>query len=213
MRKNWEKWVLVGLVAASVVLAVCLYGVMPEKMVTHWGISGQPDGWMSKFWGLAMFPLLNIFMLAVYFIVPIVEPKKENFAQFRGEYDKLMLLVFGVLNYIFVLSYLYNLGVVFDMGKMIMPGLGVMFIVIGSMLSKVKQNYMVGIRTPWTLASEKVWKKTHALGGKLFMVSGGLTLLAVFLPSNWGFWIAIGSILAVSLAVMVYSWIEFKKES
>lgn len=193
----------------SVVLAVVLYGTMPEMMVTHWGLYGQPNGWMSRFWGMAMLPIINLLMLGIYFFVPRFEPKKENLEGFRKEYDRLMFWIFVILNYIFVLSYLFNLGVVFDMGKMIMPGLGVLYIVIGATLPKAKQNYMVGIRTPWTLASETVWKKTHQLGGKLFIASGILTLLAVFISSEWGFVISIGSVLLSSLIVMVFSWKEY----
>ena len=209
MKRNWEKLFLISLTLASIILAVCLYGVMPERMVTHWGLYGQPDGWMSKFWGLAMFPLINLFMLGMYFFVPKFEPKKENLASFRKEYDRLMLWIFLALNYIVVLSYLFNLGVVFDMGRMIMPALGVMYIAIGVILPKSKQNFMVGIRTPWTLSSEKVWNKTHVLGGKLFVASGIVTILAILLPIMWGFIVSIGSVLLSSALVMIYSWKEY----
>lgn len=213
MRKNWEKWLLVVITGASVFLAAALYWMMPEKMITHWGIYGQPDGWMNKFWGMAMFPMLNIFMLGVYFFVPKFEPKKENLADFRKEYDRLMLWIFGVLNYIFVLSFLYNLGVIFDMGRMVMSGLGIMYIAIGTIMPKTKQNFMVGIRTPWTLASERVWEKTHELGGRLFVISGVLTLFSIFLPSMWGFAVSIGLVLLSSLVVMIYSWKEYHVSS
>jgi len=192
-------------------MAIGLFQIMPDRMITHWGIDGQPNGWMSKFWGLAMFPLINIFMLGVYFFVPKFEPKKDNLAHFRNDYDELILWIFGVLNYIFVLSYLYNLGFVFDMGKMIMPGLGVLYIAIGRILPKAKQNYMVGIRTPWTLSNEAVWNKTHRLGGKLFIVSGVVSLLAVWLPNKWGFVMSVGSIILASLIVMIYSWKEYER--
>lgn len=209
MRKNRKKWILILMTGVSMVLAVALYGMMPDMMVTHWGFYGQPNGWMSRFWGMAMLPIINILMLGIYFFVPRFEPNKDNIASFRKDYDRLMLWIFGVINYIFVLSFMYNLGVVFDMGKMIMPGLGILYIIIGTTLPKTKQNYMVGIRTPWTLASEMVWKKSHQLGGKLFIISGLLTLLAIFFPSEWGFFVSIGSVLLSSLIVVVYSWKEY----
>jgi len=202
---------MICLTLFSVIMAIGLFQIMPDRMITHWGIDGQPNGWMSKFWGLAMFPLINIFMLGVYFFVPKFEPKKDNLAHFRNDYDELILWIFGVLNYIFVLSYLYNLGFVFDMGKMIMPGLGVLYIAIGRILPKAKQNYMVGIRTPWTLSNEAVWNKTHRLGGKLFIASGVVSLLAVWLPNKWGFVMSVGSIILASLIVMIYSWKEYER--
>ncbi len=212
MKNDWEKKVLVVIVLASVILAVGSYGLMPDLMVTHWGIYGEPNGWMGRFWGVAMFPLMNILMLGLYFFVLKFEPKQENLNSFRKEYDKLILWIVGILNYIFVLSFVYNLGIKFDMGKMVMPALGLLYIAMGTILPKAKQNFMVGIKTPWTLASEKVWKKTHVLGGKLFMVSGVLSILAVFLPSVWGFYVVIGSVMITTLIVMLYSWREYRRE-
>lgn len=208
-RKSYAKSLLLAITILSVLLAVVIYGMMPEKMVTHWGIYGEPNGWMGRLWGVASLPLINLFMLAIYFFVPKFEPKKENLAGFRSEYDKLMLWIFMILNYIFVLCFLYNLGIIFDMGRMVMPAIGVMYIVIGVIMPKTKQNYMVGIRTPWTLASERVWKRTHEFGGKLFVISGIATALAIFLPSMWGFVVLIGSVILSTIMVMFYSWKEY----
>lgn len=203
---------MILMVVFSVVLAVALYSVMPEKMVTHWGLYGQPDGWMGKFWGLAMFPLINTLMLLMFVLVPLIEPKKENISKFRSDYDRLIVWISMILNYIFILSVFYNLGIIFDMGRWVMPGIGALYVGIGSVLPRAKQNYSVGIRTPWTLASDSVWKKTHELGGKLFVVSGLATVLAIFLPVEWGFAVTIGSVILATLAVMFYSWREYEAE-
>ncbi|HSV94753.1 MAG TPA: SdpI family protein [Spirochaetia bacterium] len=213
MRNSREGFLLVFLTSMSVFLAVVLYGAMPSRMVTHWGIDGLPNGWMDKFWGLAIYPLINLFLLLVYYGVPVLEPKKKNLAAFRKDYDRLMMWIFGVLNYIFILSFVYNLGVVFDMGRMVIPALGLLYVAIGMILPRSKQNFMVGIRTPWSLASEKVWQKTHFFGGRLFVFAGLVTIGSVFLPSRWGFFILIGSILLVTLLTVVYSWKVYRRET
>jgi uncharacterized membrane protein len=209
MKRNWVKMFLVGLTIVSLILAVILYGAMPERMVTHWGLYGEPNGWMSRFWGMAIWPAINLFMLFIYFFVPKFEPKKENLADFRKEYDKLMLWIFLVLNYIFVLSFIYNRGVAIDMGRMTVPVFGLLYIAMGMILPKTKQNFMVGIRTPWTLADDKVWKMTHEFGGKLFVASGVVTVFTGLLSTMWGFVALFGSVLITTLLVMVYSWREY----
>jgi len=206
MKRKTATGLILGVSGASTILALVAYQSLPETMVTHWGLYGNPDGYMSKFWGVAMFPLINLAMLLLYWWVPMAEPKKENLKLFRGEYDKLMLWIFGFLNYVFVLSLLFNLGFDLNIGKLIMPAMGLMFVGIGDILPKLKQNFMVGIKTPWTLSSETVWKKTHLWGGRLFVGAGVMTIFSVLLPVNWGFLVPIGSILLASFMMMIYSF-------
>ena len=206
MKRKTATGLILGMTGASTILALVAYQSLPETMVTHWGLYGNPDGYMNKFWGVAMFPLINLAMLLLYWWVPMAEPKKENLKLFRGEYDKLMLWIFGFLNYVFVLSLLFNLGFDLNIGKLIMPAMGLMFVGIGDILPKLKQNFMVGIKTPWTLSSETVWKKTHLWGGRLFVGAGVMTIFSVLLPVNWGFLVPIGSILLASFMMMIYSF-------
>jgi len=89
--------------------------------------------------------------------------------------------------------------------------MGSLFILIAQLLKKSKQNYTIGIRTPWTLSSEKVWDKTHKLGAKLFTISGGITILSALFPL-YSFYVLIGSILLSTIYLFVYSYLEYRKE-
>jgi len=91
------------------------------------------------------------------------------------------------------------------------PAIGLLFIFVGLMLNKAKRNYFIGIRTPWTLANDVVWQKTHRLGSKLFILAGILTLLGLLFPDQ-AFWILMIAVLGATLIVLVYSFLAFKQE-
>jgi uncharacterized membrane protein len=88
-------------------------------------------------------------------------------------------------------------------------GMGVLFVVMGNLLGKVTRNFFVGIRTPWTLANEEVWNRTHRLGGKLFVVAGLVVVAAAFTGvSMWPVFIAIG---LAGLIPIVYSYVLYRR--
>jgi uncharacterized membrane protein len=98
-----------------------------------------------------------------------------------------------------------------DIGRFVSWGIGILFLFIGWMMPRVKKNYTIGIRLPWTLHSQVVWDKTHKLGGQLFMTLAGILLLASFLPGVFTFWILMGGILLVMIILVAYSYLEYRK--
>ncbi len=197
---------------ANAVLLAATYRYLPETVVTHWGITGQPDGFSKKFWGVILFPIMNLVMWIMYRVVPLVEPKNKSGKVFEKGYEEVMLWIFGFLNYVSLLFVLSNLGLRFSVAKMILPGLGLMFAGIGKEMARLEPNYFVGIKTPWTLASEKVWTKTHLLGGKLFISAGILMLLGIFLPEVWSFWLLMVLVAGMVLGTMFYSYFVYRAE-
>lgn len=107
--------------------------------------------------------------------------------------------------------YLWNIGIEIPMGVFMPILMGSLFAVMSILIKNAKQNYTIGIRTPWTLYSERVWDKTHALGAKLFLGSGILSICSAIIP-KYSIWIVIGSVMLSALYLFIYSYIEFKKE-
>ncbi|MGB4178064.1 MAG: SdpI family protein, partial [Halanaerobiales bacterium] len=99
-----------------------------------------------------------------------------------------------------------------DISRIVVVGAALLFIVMGNYLPKVKHNYFVGVRVPWTLASEKVWKKTHRFAGKLFVISGIIIFLSIFVSEIIRFWLIMICALVTSLASMVYSYLVYRQE-
>jgi len=201
---------IIAIILFSFILAAYYYPKMPDRMMSHWNTAGQPNGYMTKCWALYLMPSISVITYLLFLLLPKIDPLKKNVEKFRVWFDWFIFVLITFLFYIYLLSLAANLGFAFNMTRAILPFLGIFFIYIGEMLKHSKRNWFIGIRTPWTLSSDRVWEKTHLLGSKLFMIAGVLTVLAV-LFSKYTFWIVIIAILWAVIYPIVYSYFEYKK--
>ncbi len=202
---------LIVLTVASIIAAFLLYPHMPEQMASHWNTAGEVDGYMSRFWGLAMFPIILTVLSGLFIAIPHMDPLQKNIKKFRPHFDGLMILLSLFFVMVFAQSTLWNVGIEIPMNITMPIAMGILFFYIGILLGKSKQNWFVGIRTPWTLSSESVWDKTHKLGEKLFKGIGVLSVLSVIYPS-YTFIVVIALIIITVLTLFIYSFLVFKKE-
>jgi len=142
--------------------------------------------------------------------MPKFEPRKDNFDSFSEYYQGIILMMTGFLFYIYILSILAALEYEFNMVQMIAPAFAALFYYIGVTLQKTKSNFFVGIRTPWTISDDKVWEKTHNIGGTLFKVSGIISLFGVFFKEI-AIILILAPILGAVVFVYIYSYLEYKK--
>lgn len=199
------------LIIISVLLSIVFYQYLPDQIASHWNAQGVVDGYSNKLNSVLMFPILQTVFFALLVIIPRIDPKKKNIEKFQKYFLSFINIILIFIILIQSQIFLWNIGIHIS-ATTIMPILmGILFIFIAQLLKNAKQNYTIGIRTPWTLASEKVWDKTHKLGGILFTVSGGISILSVLLP-HYSFYILIGSILLSTIYLFVYSYLEYKKE-
>jgi len=94
----------------------------------------------------------------------------------------------------------------------LMPAIGIWFFYLGSIMKQLKRNWFIGVRTPWTLSSDKVWEKTHKFASKIFKVWGGLIILTIFIPAEYSIWVILVSSFIVLIWIVLYSYLEFRKE-
>ena len=199
------------IVFVSFIFGAYFYDKMPEQMASHWNFKGEVDGYMPRFLGLFLMPIVSLFMFGLFIFLPKIDPMKKNFEKFRKYYDGFILAIIGFLFYVYLLSLYANLGFEFNMSKMMIPALGVLFYYMGIMVKNAKRNWFVGIRTPWTLSSDKVWDKTHQKAGALFKLLGIIVVLSLFFEEytmHFVLWPA----LALVVYLFVYSYVEYKKE-
>jgi uncharacterized membrane protein len=196
----------------SFALGIYFYPQVPDKMASHWNAQGQVDGYMSKFWGLFLIPIVSIGLFLLFLLIPKIDPLKENIEKFRKYFDGFIMIVFLFLLYIYILTILWNIGLRFDMGQAIAPSMGLLFYFVGVLVEKSKRNWFIGIRTPWTLSSEKVWDKTHRIGGKLFKVAGVIAFIGALIK-EYSIILFIVPIVLVSVYTIVYSYLEYQKEA
>ncbi|MBI5884551.1 SdpI family protein [archaeon] len=155
-------------------------------------------------------PLISIGLLALFKAIPRIDPLRKNIEKFRNYFDWFNALILLFLLYIHLLVIAWNLGYKFDFIALMAPALGALFYFTGVMLKHAKRNWFIGLRTPWTLSSDKVWDKTHAKAGKLFKLAGIIALFgAVF--KEYALYLLLVPVIAFSAYLMIYSWLEFKK--
>lgn len=193
------------ILAAFYILSLVFYPQMPETMASHWNDAGVADGFTSRFWGLFTMPFIVTGIAPLLWLVPYIDPRKSNIALFRKYYDWFVVLFLLYMLYVHVLTLLWNLDYRFNMSQLLIPASGILFIFVGIMLRNAKRNYMIGIRTPWTLANDEVWERTHLLGGRLFIASGIISMAGIFFPDA-AVWIMLAAITIASLVSLVYSW-------
>ncbi|MBI5840619.1 MAG: SdpI family protein [Chloroflexi bacterium] len=205
--------IAIVLLAAFIVMGMAVWNVMPDQMASHWNASDQVNGYISRFWGVFLVPVMAAGMLVLFFILPQIDPLKANIVKFREAFNLFILLIMLFFGYIWVLTLVWNLGYTnFRMSTAMLPAMGLLFIYIGWMLRKAKRNFFIGIRTPWTLSSDKVWDKTHQLGSILFMISGVLALIGSLFGSN-AIWFVMVPLLGSTMFLVVYSYVLYQRET
>lgn len=199
------------ILALSFIIGIFAYNFFPDKIASHWGSDGQVDGYMPKFWGIFLIPLISVGMLLLFYFLPKLDPLKKNYKKFNNYYDLFILIIILFMFYVYLLTIFWNFGIKFNMTFALIPALGFLFIYIGIILKNLKRNWFIGIRTPWTISSDIVWKRTHELGSKLFIFSGLIILLGIFFP-NQMIWFVLVPILISSIWLVIYSYLEYRKE-
>ncbi len=209
MRKS--ELIIVGIILLSFAVGIYYYPQMPEKVASHWNAHGQVNGYMSKFWGLFLMPIISVGLLLLFILIPRIDPLKSNIQLFRKYYDGFVVLIIVFLFYLYLLTIFYNSGYTFNMITFLSPAFAILFYYTGILIENAKRNWFIGIRTPWTLSSDKVWDKTHKIGGKLFKIAGILALLAIFFE-RYAILIIVVPVIIVSIYTVVYSYFEYQKE-
>jgi uncharacterized membrane protein len=212
MHPRWNLAIITGILLVTFVLSLAAYPYLPGRIVSHWGLSGQANGYLPKIWGLFLIPLISTGLALLLLAIPRIDPLRANIAKFRPTYDHFIAVFLLYLLYIQILVILWNFGVRFNFSQVLSPAFGALFYAIGILVGRAKQNWFIGIRTPWTLSSEKVWDRTHAIGGKLFRIAGVLAFLGAFAPPVLGFVFILGPVLVISVYLVVFSYLEYRKE-
>lgn len=198
------------IILISFIVAYWLYPILPDPMPSHWNIEGNVDGYMPKQYALFLVPVISLICFMLFIKLPDLDPKKQNIETFRKYCDAFILVFLLFFFYVYVLMILYSLNSSFNMGFMLIPAFAGLFFYIGILCENAKQNWFIGIRTPWTLSDETVWNKTHKVGGRLFKIAA-IVSLAGMLFQNYSIWFVLVPILLSTIYVIYFSYAEFKK--
>ncbi|MGL4731008.1 MAG: SdpI family protein [Clostridium sp.] len=201
------------LVSLSLILSLTFYNLLPNIIPIHWGINGEVDNYGPRYFiFLPSFIMGGIYLLFKF--LPNIDPRKYNYKKHKKAYENIVFATIIFLFIMYLLTLLTSLGYNLKIDKIVPFLVGILFIIIGNYIPKSKSNFYFGIKTPWTLSNDTVWKKTHRLSGKLFIVSGLIiSISSIFFNSYILFIIIIINVISIALIPTIMSYIFFKNIS
>lgn len=196
---------------AALGFSVWAWGRLPERVATHWNLAGRPDGYSSKIVAAVVFPLAILGVtLLLGIVLPRIDPRRRSHAIHRATWWVIwnVVMVFLAILHVVVIgksAYAWSVGI----PTVASVGAGVLFIAIGNYLPRVRPNWWLGIRTPWTLSSDAVWRRTHRLGAWIFIMAGVITLAGALFDAAW---LVLPAALGAGLVSVAYSYVLWKRE-
>ncbi|UZJ78406.1 SdpI family protein [Fictibacillus sp. KU28468] len=201
------------LILATAALWLVFYSKLPAELPIHWNAKGEINGYSSKLGAMLTNLGIMILMYLLIQFLPKIDPKKENYKSFSRSYSMINSSLFIFFFLINLMVILIGLGYELPMNSFMPLILGGLFIVLGNYMQQVKPNYFVGIKTPWTLADENVWRQTHRFSSKVFVAAGIIVLLSLFAPSDWRDYIILPSLLGAAILSVGSSYYFFRKNT
>jgi uncharacterized membrane protein len=202
---------LIGIVLAPFVYLAIIWSTLPEKVPTHWNYKGEVDQWGDKYSLIALLFLLPVLTYLLLSVIPRIDPKKKM-GQMGGKYYQLkFILVLFMSMLAFIILYLTDNPSVSSPNLISIP-IGILFIALGNYFKVIQPNYFIGIKTPWTLENKEVWKLTHILAGKLWIIGGLIIVVGSLAIDESAFiYILLTTIAIITLVPVVYSYLKFKE--
>ncbi|MBU5687971.1 MAG: DUF1648 domain-containing protein [Candidatus Aenigmarchaeota archaeon] len=197
-------------VITSFIISLYFYPQMPDMMASHWNIEGNVDGYMKKQFALFLFPVLFLVLGFLFIFIPKIDPLKNNIKKFSRYYEGFIIIFFLVMYVFYFQMILWNINIKIKPNEIFPFVFFLLFYYISLLLEKTKQNWFIGIKTPWTLSDKKVWEKTHKIGSILFKISALIALIGIFFEKYSIFFVIIPPIFVI-IYTFFYSYFEYKK--
>jgi len=201
---------LVAIVAAPFIYLASIWNDLPATVAVHWNVKGEIDRYGDKSELLLIPFLLPLLIYVIFSLVPLIDPKGK-IKQMGNKYFMLkaaMTIFMSILAMIIIYAVknetLYN-------PNYIVLLIGILFVILGNYLKTLRANYFIGIKTPWTLENETVWKETHKLASKMWFIGGFIIILSsLILDKKSNFSVFIGITIVISLVPVIYSFFKYK---
>ncbi len=204
-----------AIIAIQMIVAIYGFAVLPEIVPIHWGINGQPNGYGPKWMGTFLYPLISAGIYVLIRALMAAGPRLGGRENATANIQVWRIILAGIMLFLLIIqlsTIAQTLGVGFDTTMVVMLALSLLFIFLGNYMGKMRRNFWMGIRTPWTLTSSVVWERTHRLGGWLFVAVGLIGIPCSFIPALrlWGI---IVPIIAVCIFLYGYSYVCYQQQT
>ena len=207
-----RRWLGLVLLVLMLIVAMWAYPRLPERIPTHWNLQGEVDGWSAR-WMVFFPPAMGLLMLVLMPVLRRIDPRRANYDRFEPTF---WLVINVIIAFMFV-PHLMTIGAALGWplpatDRVLVAAVGVLFILLGNYMPRVKSNWWMGIRTPWTLSSESVWRSTHRLGGRMFVTGGVVMILSLALTPEARVAALITAVVLSALVPAVWSYMAWRRE-
>lgn len=203
LKREWVIWILI---LSPIVFVLMYWADFPEKVPMHWNMNNEVDRYGGK-WALFLSPGLNLGIYFLLLFIPKIDPRKKNYDLFSGTYWFFRIILSAILALLGFVTALASKGVEMNVGLIVITAVTSLFLLIGNQMGRIRPNYFVGVRTPWTLNNEEVWAKTHRATGRVWVIASLLMIPVGFLLPVKIMAIIFFVYIAVLVAFpLIYSW-------
>ena len=201
------------IIAVAAFVSAMAYQRLPASVPMHWDVRGNADGYASRLVGALLIPAIMLAVWGLMRFLPSIDPRRKNYDDMGGAYELVVNATLTLLFLTHVVIIAAMLGFAVSIARVIPVLIGALFVVIGWVLPRAKPNWFFGIRTPWTLSNDRVWERTHRVGGHLFLACGLLMVASAALPPGIGFPVVFTGSLIAAVGSMIFSYIAWKQET
>lgn len=207
-----KEWYVVLLLLLPFAFSMYIWDELPDQVPTHFNMQGEADDWGPKWVNAIMFPAIGLGTYLLLVFLPIIDPKKRIESRQKPiAAIRIITSMFMVFMYVFIMA--ESLGTDLNFSIYIQVGIGMLFLVLGNYMYSIKQNYFIGVRTPWTLENEEVWKRTHRLTAKVWTIGALIMIIAPLTISNsMAYWSIFSVVVTILVLVpIIYSYVIFQQ--
>jgi uncharacterized membrane protein len=207
-----RKWIPFLIVAVAALVSLAVFSRLPETIPTHWGASGEINGTSPRLWGAFVIPLILLLIALFMRVLPAIDPRRENYPKFAGTFEAIFISTMLLLLVIHVAMLAAGLGYPVAMDRLAPIGIGLLLMVLGNLFPRARPNWFVGVRTPWTLSSDRVWEKTNRLAGYVMVIAGFIVAITGLAGVPFATHVMAAVIGVAAAALVVYSYVEWRRE-
>lgn len=203
----------IAVLLAMFLMAAVTWPTAPEQIPVHWDASGEVDRYGGKVEGLLLPPLLATGLYLLMRFAPRIDPGRANYPKFSLPYNIIRISTLLLFAGVYAVLHLWIRGRQVDVSSIMPLLIGTLFVVLGGVMGKLRPNWFMGIRTPWTLSSKTAWVRTHRIGGWLFILLGLLLIMALpFVDRSTAFRILVFGVAGIAVWSMVYSYLVWRND-
>lgn len=204
-----RKWYPIALIVLAYAAGIVVFGRLPERVATHFDGYGNPNGWTSRAVTVLLLPTIALLIWPILRFLPRIDPRRANYDKMQSTYDIVVNLALSVIVGVHLMLLGVALGMPIRIERVFPVMIGIVLVVIGNLLPRARPNWWFGIRTPWTLSSDRVWERTHRVGGYLMMAAGVVSIATVMLRPPLGgivMGVAVGAMAVTAVAYSYFAW-------